>query len=276
MYKIGEFSKLSGLSVHTLYHYENIGILRPVRKDDWTNYRYYSADQLIELNKVLALKDAGFSLEEIASFLIGAPVNNKLIRMLEEKAQALEAYIVEETSRLNRLRTNLFLIKNGGIPLMNEITLKQVEPMLVASIRKTQNPVEQTFDQFCEELWMKMHAHLDVVCAKCSIPCMSIYHSGLYVNMAESIDMEVVEPLYREVPASTEVAIHELPRVEKMASIVHKGPFSRIGETFASLEKWITENRYTISGPVREIYHKGEWITKDANEWVTEIQVPVE
>lgn len=90
MFKIGDFSKLSGLSINTLYHYENIGILEPRLIDDNTNYRYYEADQLVTINKVLALKDAGLSLSEISSTLIEGSLNKEIITMLEDKADSLE------------------------------------------------------------------------------------------------------------------------------------------------------------------------------------------
>ena len=66
MFKIGEFSNLSGLSINTLHHYNEIGILKPEQVDEFTGYRYYNALQLVTVNKIMALKDAGFSLSEIA------------------------------------------------------------------------------------------------------------------------------------------------------------------------------------------------------------------
>ena len=139
MFKIGEFSNLSGLSINTLHHYNEIGILKPEKVDDFTGYRYYSAMQLANVNKILALKDAGFSLSEIASILQSTPSIDSIISMLEDKAEILEQALENELKRLNRLRTNIFLIKNGGVPIMNEITVKRVEAVLIASIRNIIN-----------------------------------------------------------------------------------------------------------------------------------------
>lgn len=63
--KIGDFSRLTFVSVKTLRYYDELGLLRPVRVDEFTGYRYYSADQLPRLNRILALKDLGLSLEEV-------------------------------------------------------------------------------------------------------------------------------------------------------------------------------------------------------------------
>lgn len=67
----------------------------------------------------------------------------------------------------------------------------------------------------------------------------------------------------------------ELPIVEKMACIVHNGSFATIGKTYETMYKWISENKYSICGPIREIYHKGEWATDNQDEYVTELQFPI-
>ncbi len=71
MFKIGEFSKISRVPVKTLRYYDEIGLLRPARTDDFTGYRYYAIEQLARLNRILALKDLGFALEQIARLLDG-------------------------------------------------------------------------------------------------------------------------------------------------------------------------------------------------------------
>ncbi|WP_164669780.1 MerR family transcriptional regulator [Virgibacillus doumboii] len=277
MFKIGDFSKLSGLSINTLYHYENIGILKPSFIDRDTNYRYYEADQLVTINKVLALKDAGFSLSEIASILTDGTVIKQLINMLEDKADSLEKSLELEANRLERLRTNIFLIKNGGVPYMSEITIKQVEPILVAAVRKSiSKAASKSFDEFCEDLWGTVNNHIDNMNCKRTVPCMTRYYSGLFVDTdSDTIDMEVIEPITKAIPESDNVKVYELPLVENMASIVHTGPFSAIGETSITMHKWLADNGYSISGPIREIYHKGDWMTDDPNEFVTELQFPI-
>lgn len=238
MFKIGEFSIISGLSINTLYHYENIGILKPRFINNDTNYRYYEADQLITINKILALKDAGFSLMEIAA-LIDDAVDTRLITLLEDKAETLEKSLALEANRLERLRTNIFLIKNGGAPYMNDISIKHVNSILVASVRKSVKKKDsETFDNFCEELWSAVNQHIDRMNSRRTIPCLTIYHGGLFIDTDSSyIDMEVVEPITKVIPESDEVKVYELPKVEKMASIVHTGPFTAIEETCNSMYK---------------------------------------
>ncbi|WP_346939860.1 GyrI-like domain-containing protein [uncultured Clostridium sp.] len=78
------------------------------------------------------------------------------------------------------------------------------------------------------------------------------------------------------IPEGINVKVYELPIVEKMACIVHNGSFATIGKTYETMYKWISENKYSICGPVREIYHEGEWVTDDPNKYVTELQFPIQ
>ena len=280
MLRIGEFSKLSGLSADTLYHYEKLKILVPVSVDDSTGYRSYDSVQLLMVNKIMALKDAGFSLEEITGILHEDLSPAVLIEKLEEKARRLEGHLSGENQRLERLHTNIFLIKNGGIPQMNDITIKKVEPVLIASMRKTFD--KSGFDENLSHMWPNVNRSIDKKGVKRTIPCLMLYHSGwwdekqLNMNYDEKVlDVEVAEPVTKAFPSSEEVQVYTLPPVDKMASIVHKGPFSTIPKTFEMLFDWMKHNHYVAAGPAREIYHKGDWATGDPDEYITELQVPI-
>lgn len=275
MFRIGEFSKLSGLTIDTLYHYEKMNILLPQNIDRYTGYRYYEANQLLIVNKILALKDSDLTLEEISEILKRDLSVSYFVDLLEKKAAHLEEGLNKEFNRLERLRTNIFLIKNGGIPIMNEITIKKVEPILVASIRIS-FPCNE-FDSRLEIMWKEVNEYIVSKGGKCTIPCMMLYHTGWWdMDDTKTLDVEVVEPITRRIEKNEKHLVYELPKVEKMVCIVHKGPLTTIGKTNDTLFDWIRENGYIKKGPVREIYHKGEWETKDPNEFITELQVPIE
>ncbi len=274
MFKIGEFAKLCGLSVETLYHYEAMKLLQPVKTDGENGYRYYDASQLITVNKILAFKDAGCSLAEIARVLSTDPSVATLVTLLQEKAGLMEDALKAHTARLERLHTNIFLLKNGGIPVMHDIALKRVEPILAATIRKSFH--KSRFDEELEAMWADVNRHITAMGGRRTVPCMMLYHVGWW-NLQEDgqLDVEVAEPLTTQIKDSDSVAVHTLPAEARMACVVHKGPFSTIGKTFEALFAWIRENGYTPSGPLREIYHKGDFATDDENEYITELQVPV-
>jgi len=273
MFKIGEFSNISGLSINTLHHYNDVGILKPEQVDKLTGYRYYSALQLVTVNKIMALKDAGFSLGEIAQILYSGPSSNSIISMLEDKAEILEQALKNEAKRLNRLRNNIFLIKNGGVPIMNEITIKRVEPILIAATRKKINKGD--FEE-TGKMWSAVNIFIDKAEIRRTIPCMILFYNSTWnFEISESWDIEIAEPVTKCVVSNDTVKVYELPAVDKMACVVHHGSFNTIGETYKAISQWIEKNNYKISGPVREIYHKGEWVTNNPEEYITELQLPL-
>ena len=105
MIRIGEFSRLSQTPVSTLRYYDEIGLLKPVEVDHFTGYRYYSFDQLARLQRVLALKDLGFSLEEIGHLLADDLSTWQLRGMLQRKRADLLYQTQDNHERLERLDT---------------------------------------------------------------------------------------------------------------------------------------------------------------------------
>jgi len=91
MLKIGEFSKLSRVSVRMLRHYDEIGLLKPAEIDRFTDYRYYREDQLPIAGRIAALKDMGFSLADIVRILEVYDDREKLEPFFSAKREELEA-----------------------------------------------------------------------------------------------------------------------------------------------------------------------------------------
>src|SRR5688572_22415975 len=124
MFKIGDFSKLTCVSVKTLHHYDEIGLFKPLRVDRVTGYRYYSFDQLPRLNRILALKDLGFSLEQVARVLDDDLSAEQLSGMLVLRQAELEQQIEGARERLTRVAARLNQIKEEGKMSTQEIVIK--------------------------------------------------------------------------------------------------------------------------------------------------------
>lgn len=137
MLKIGDFSKLSHVTVKALRLYDQLGLLKPCYVDHCTGYRYYSADQLPRLNRILALKDLGFSLEQIAKLLDENLPSAEIRGMLRLKQAELQRLVEEEQARLLRVEARLKQIEQEDIMPNYEVVLKTVEPIKVAAIRET-------------------------------------------------------------------------------------------------------------------------------------------
>jgi effector-binding domain-containing protein len=269
MFKIGEFSKLSLVPVKTLRYYDEIDLLRPEHVDGFTGYRYYAAEQLPRLNRILALKDLGFSLEQIARLLDDTLTAEHMREILVMKRAELERRVQDEQERLARVAWRLSQIEQEGAMPSYEVVIKQVEPQLVASVRDTVPTYPDT-----GRLFEELYGYLGRIGERGGV-CASIYHDGEYRE--RDVDAEGVVFLERRVPATERVKVYELPAAT-VASTVHHGGFSGLSGAYRALMEWISASGYRISAPEREIYHRGPSTPGDQNDagCVTEIQFPVE
>ena len=137
MIKIGDFARLAQVSVVTLRHYDEIGLLKPAAVDPFTGYRYYSTAQLPRLNRILALKELGFSLEQIARTLAGGLTPEQLRGMLMLKRAETEQRLAEEQERLSRIEARLKQIETEDRMPEYEVVLKTAPAMWVAACRVT-------------------------------------------------------------------------------------------------------------------------------------------
>ena len=132
--KIGEFSRVGQVSIATLRYYDQCGLLKPNALDPDTGYRYYTLDQLSRLNRILALKDFGFPLEQIA-WLLEENLSLDQLQVMFTLKQAQTKHMIEiEQARLARIAARLRQIEQEGIMPAYEVLLKQVDPLLVASV----------------------------------------------------------------------------------------------------------------------------------------------
>ncbi|HEX2034260.1 MAG TPA: MerR family transcriptional regulator [Chloroflexota bacterium] len=273
MLKIGDFSRLGRVTVKALRHYDRIGLLRPGLVDRCTGYRYYSLDQLPRLNRILALKDLGLSLDEIGRLVDDAVPAAEIRRLLEGKRVALRQRLREEHARLSRVEARLRQIEMEGHMPDYEVVLKSVEPLTIAGARE----VVPTIDQMparCAALYEAVVGWIRRAGARPAGPCLGLYHNSGYTE--RDIDTEMAVPVN---PTSLNgdrgdgvVAVRELPAVPTMASALHRGPYEDLVLAWQALAGWIEANGYRMAGPEREIYlrvpHEGEPLA--------EVQVPVE
>ncbi len=268
MFKIGDFAKLNKVTVKTLRHYDNLGLLQPEKVDSFTGYRYYSASQMPRLNRILSLKDIGFSLDEIALVLDKNLDLEQIQTLLELKHVEISGKISAEQERLSRVEALMKICKQEAYDMKYDVVIKAVEPVRVASLR-------DIIPNYSEQghLWDELGEHIKASNTKIVPPCMVIYH-GTGCN-EEGVDAEVIEPIIGDLSDTDRIKVKLLEVVKEMACVVHKGSFQTLNMAYSAISNWIEENGYEIIGPQRELYLKGEWITKDPNEYVTEIQFPV-
>ena len=265
MLKIGDFSSLAQISVKTLRFYDEMGLLCPSHVNAASGYRYYSVDLLPRLHRILALKDLGFSLDQIAKVLNGNVTGDQLRGMLILREAEQRERVAEEQFRLARLQARLSLIEKENT-MSNDVVIKEVPPQWIASIREvipSYPAIGRLYGAVREGLGPNMPAGLPV----------AIWHDPEYKE--KDVDAEAGFYLKQPVVAEGSVKVHELPSAT-VASIIHKGSYNRLSEAYDSLLRWIGSNGYRVAAPIRELYLQMSLpVRLDDESNVTEIQVPV-
>jgi effector-binding domain-containing protein len=268
MLKIGDFSRLSQVSVKTLRYYDEINLLRPSQIDRFTGYRYYSADQLSRLNRILALKDLGLSLDQVGRLLNDDLPAEQIRGMLKLRQAEIQQNLEDAQAQLARVEARLRQIEQENTMPKYEIALKKVEPQLVASVRE----VVPTYPDI-GRLYGEIDAHLGRA-ASADIISAAIWHDEGVKE--RDIDAEAVIFLKTRVAGSARVKVYELPAAT-MASVIHKGAYTNIRQAYEAVLQWIDASGYKIVGAPREIYlYCSEPVKQDDESYVTEIQFPVE
>src|SRR5215475_15683754 len=136
MFSIGEFARVGGVSVRTLRHYDEIGLLPPTEVDPVTGYRSYSAKQLRQLNRIAALKELGLTLAQIRQLLDGITVDELRGMLLLRRAQ-LEGELQRQRHHLLGVEARLRHIAQEDEMPVDDIVVKQIPPLSVVAIADT-------------------------------------------------------------------------------------------------------------------------------------------
>ena len=270
MIRIGDFSKLSRVSVKTLRYYDEMGLLKPVQVDTFTGYRLYEYSQLSVLHRILALKDLGFSLGEIGRLLDDGLSLEQMRGMLKLRETEARQRLHEEAERLERIRSQLRQIEQEDCVSKYDVVIKSAEEIKVASVRDVvPTPPDQG------RLWEELGGYLAMHHIRPNGSCFTLYYDDEFKE--REWDLEVCEQINVELSESKRIKVRTLPAVDSLACTIHHGPFVTISEAYNALGKWITDNGYRIVGPCREVYlTPNENASQTDPDTVTEIQFPVE
>lgn len=279
MFRIGDFSRLAQVTVRTLRLYDELGLLKPAHIDQFTDYRYYTIEQLPRLNRLLAFKDLGFSLEQIADLLNGHLGEDQLRQLLATRQAEIEGELAEARARLTRVAARLKQIEQEGRPSPYDVVLKTAEPVWVASVRGNVPKVE-LMSEIREERLKLLRARLAEAGITPREPELFIYHNPEYTDT--DIDMETatgIDPAdARRLGSTGEVVAREVPAAARAASVIHRGPLWDVPQAIIALLTWIGANGFVTAGPIHE-YHlrwrELDLAEKDFENVTLEVQIPV-
>jgi DNA-binding transcriptional MerR regulator len=278
MFKIGDFSKLGQVSVRMLRHYDQLELLKPDHIDKFTGYRYYTAGQLAQLNRIIFFKDLGFSLQQIKDLLSNNLPSDQLRGMLMMKQVELERELQDSYARLARVEARLQQIEQEGKPPPYEVTTKSAEEMVIAAVRQLV-PKPQDMDYYCKQMYTTLYSGLDDIRISPRYPELTFYHNEEYPETDLDVEAAVVvsEQYLNAAPKHPHLKIRNAPAEKNVAALVYEGPFRNVGSAVLVLLNWIGINEWHISGPVRELHLSGPaHINGEVQEKaVLELQIPV-
>lgn len=267
MFKIGDFSKLSKVSVRMLRYYDEVGLFKPAKIDDFTDYRYYSAKQISEISLIVSLRDMAFKVADIAVFM-EEKSEEKLQDILKVKSEEIRNNIRTEEIRLEKINSVIRNIKKERVNMNYNVTLKSLPSYKVISLR-------DTIPAYDAEgmLWARLSEYLMTKNISCSGIAYATYHDVGYKE--GEVDVEVVMGIDKLLKDENGFVFKETEAVEQAASILVPGDYSNIAEAYNFLANWIEDNGYSMSGNPRQVAIKGPWNERNTGDYLNEIQITV-
>ena len=269
MFKIGDFSRLMRVSVRMLRYYDETGLLKPAKIDNFTNYRFYSTGQIPVLNRIIFLRDLGFNVSEIAAAL-KTWSNETISGLLDNKYKETENKINEEQSRLLKIELARKNILQEKLDINCNVSVKSIPGYRVLSLRRI------IPDYFAEHLlWEEMAEAVKNSGVSFSGKAFTIYHD---IDFRESdVDIEICVPAESPGENVNGLVFRRTEPVPVMACMMVYGKFENIAGAYIAFAGWLQDhNRYRMNGQSRQVVHKGPWNEKNPDNYLTEIQIPLE
>lgn len=256
MFTVGQMARICSVSSKTLRHYEAIGLFHPLRVDAETQYRYYSAEQILPLRRILALRDLGLGLEMIRLLIQSGALQDqeRLTGILAERAEELRREISERERMLHRISNLMEELSDGrqAAPLTSQpVTVRDVGGVQVMGQRRAIRVAE---------IPTLMEAVRRGLPSRPVGPAICIYHNPEFDP--EQVDVEVLYPV-------AEGGGEWLPPV-RVAALIHQEPQYDVGTSYELLWRWVEQNGYQVVGLPREVY-----LSNPDEPLVIEIQYPI-
>lgn len=282
MLKIGEFSRLSQVTVATLHHYDDIGLLKPAQVDKFTNHRFYTLEQLPRIHRIMTLKELGLSLEQIAKMLNAELPTDHLRGMLTLKEAEAQQRIDDEQARLKRIRFHIRQIDMEAEMSQLDIRIKEVAPVRALAMRfiaEDHDVFERIIRDCVPTLLERKIVNADGKPALTDSPTFQIVYAKEYTQT--KIDSELVIPVSSDWDEDVTIldkwtwGVRDVDGVAHAATYVYHGNPDDINENLVDLERWVIANGYKLSDEVRIVTLHFP-MDYDMTKWVGEIQYPLE
>jgi len=261
---IGDFSRMTHLSVKALRHYHDVGVLEPAEVDPVSGYRFYHLSQVADAQVIRRLRDLGMPLDEVRAVL-RAPDAAARNEVIVAHLARMESQLAQMQSTVASLRA-LLERPPAAIPVQHRSL--RAEPALAMAERVTMADLEPWWDSAFAELYRAVRsAGVDP-----SGPSGALYPPELFqVEVAEVV---AFVPVRRPVAPAGRTRMVEVPAAE-LAVAVHEGPFAELDQTYAALGSYVAERELGVEGPIREYYLVTSADTPDESQHRTEVCWPI-
>lgn len=266
MFQIGDFSKLTQVSIRMLRYYDEMGLLKPAKIDKFTNYRLYSTAQIPVLNKIKFLRDLGFHISEIALAL--NQWDDQLIQhLLDNKYMEIENIMKSEQDKLSKIEQAKRDIRQEKIKIHYNVSIKSVPSYQVFSFRRI------VPDYYSEGLlWKELSAFASKNNISIQNNTFSVYHDPDYRET--DVDIELCAPVAQIGKDTSGFTYRNTEPVPIMACTMVYGPFENIAGAYIEFANWLQEHRqYCMGEHRRQIVHRGPWNEENQDRYLTEIQI---
>jgi DNA-binding transcriptional MerR regulator len=261
---IGDFSRMTYLSVKALRHYHEVGLLEPAKVDTATGYRFYDASQVPTAQVIRRFRDLGMSLEHVKAVLDAPDVasrNDVIVAHLKQMETELELTQTTVAS----LRA---LLERPAAPI--SVEYRSVPPTLSLAICESVawDDIERWWSAAFEELYDALRTSR----VEPSGPGGALYPNEFFE--VELGDVVAFVPATEDTKPSGRARLIDVPAAE-LAITVHRGPFSELDQTYGALGTYVAERELGVEGPIREYYLVSSADTQDESEHRTEVCWPV-
>jgi len=266
---IGEFSRLTRISIRMLRHYDEHAVLHPTRVDEWTGYRHYSPDLLRVAGRLRALRDVGLGVAELATCVPLLDDPAALRRVLDRQRSRLLEEADRATARISDLDRLVTSLENEESTMPTAITRSTLPARHAASVRAT-------IDTYADEgrLWEQLSAALPASGAQIAPDgiAVAVFHDDDYVD--HDADVEVQLSVTAPFPDTDGMRYVEVPATEVVVGTL-EGSYDGIGAVMADLGSWIGEHGLRMTGRMFNIYRVSPASGRPPQEWVTDVCIPV-
>jgi DNA-binding transcriptional MerR regulator/DNA gyrase inhibitor GyrI len=268
VYSIGEFSRVTGLTVTTLRFYHEQGVLTPARVDHQTGYRYYDPRQIDKARIVTQLRSLEFSLDQVREMLTACEDEADILDSLERQKALIEERMRQHRRILGSLEKIIRTEREARMAVQNstfDVEEKTLDTVLIAGVR-----MKGRYGG-CGKGFAKIGKALGrYVSGKCFL----LHYDNEYKE--DDADFEACMPV-RKAKAVDGISVRELPG-GRCVSLLHRGPYQELGRSYAKLLAYVKGRGYEVVPPTREVYLKGPGMIFRGNpkNYLTEIQMLVE